>query len=78
MNEVGKEIAILSLGAILAVADEAIEDDKAREQLERHVRQIAAILQGKPHNKPDEETTALIENLRALLEAQAPRLAGAA
>lgn len=72
MNEVGKEIAILSLGAILAVADEAIEDGKAREQIERHVRQVAAIIQGKPHNKPDEETTALIEKLRALIGETAP------
>jgi hypothetical protein len=67
MNEVGREIAILSLGAILAVADEAIEDDRARETLERHVRQVAAIIQGKPYNKPDEETAALIEKLRDLL-----------
>jgi hypothetical protein len=77
MNEVGKEIAILSLGAILAVADEAIEDGKARDTIERHVRQVAAIIQGKPHNKPDEETAALVEKLRALL-ADRPVLAPAA
>jgi hypothetical protein len=75
MNEVGKEIAILSLGAILAVADEAIEDDKARDTVERHVKQIAAIIQGKQHNKPDEETAALIEKLRALLGHTKPVLA---
>lgn len=71
MNDVGKEIAILSLGAILAVADENIEDGKARETLERHVKQVAAIIQGKPHNKPDEETAALIVKLRALMLAPA-------
>jgi hypothetical protein len=31
------------------------------------VRQVAAIIQGKPHNKPDEETAVLCEKLRALL-----------
>jgi hypothetical protein len=77
MNEVGKEIAILSLGAILAVADEAIEDERTRDTIERHVRQVAAIIQGKPHNKPDEETAALIEKLRAVLET-APALKPAA
>lgn len=77
MNEVGKEIAILSLGANLAVADENIEDDKARDTLERHVRQVAAIIQGKPHNKPDEETLELVRKLRALLN-DTPVLAPAA
>jgi len=72
MNEVGKEIAILSLGAILAVADESIEDSKAREQIERHVKQVAAIIQGKPHNKPDAETAVLIEKLRAILGSSTP------
>lgn len=78
MNEVGKEIAILSLGQVLALADEYIEDPRALETLERHVRQVAAIIQGKPHNKPDEGTAALIQQLRALPEQTEPVLAPAA
>jgi len=70
MNEVGREIAILSLGQVLAVADECIEDPKALETIERHVRQVAAIVQGKPHNKPDAETEALILRLRSLLRSE--------
>lgn len=75
MNEVGVEIAILSLGQILAIADEAIEDIATLETLERQVRQVAAILQGKPHNKPDDETLRLIEGVRKILGETKPQLA---
>jgi thiamine monophosphate synthase len=78
MNEVGREIAILSLGQVLAVADEHVEDPRALETIERHVRQVAAIIQGKPHNKPDEETAALIQRVRALIAETEPQLAPAA
>lgn len=65
--DVGREIAILSLGQILAISEENIENQKAREMLERHIRQVAAIVQGKPHNKPDAETEDLLVQVRALL-----------
>lgn len=67
IGDVGIEIAILSLGQILAIADESIEDPATLETLERQVRQVAAILQGKPHNKPDDETLRLIEGMRNIL-----------
>jgi hypothetical protein len=41
------------------------------------VRQVAAIIQGKPHNKQDEETLELVRKLRALLN-DTPVLAPAA
>jgi hypothetical protein len=66
MNEAGREIAILSLGQILALAEDHIEG-KDLEILERHVKQIAAILQGKEWNRPDETTAHLLFNVRQLL-----------
>lgn len=70
MTDVGTEICILSLGQILAIGDESIADERARETLERHVRQVAAIIQGKPHNKPDEDTATLLSHVRGLLATQ--------
>lgn len=67
MTEAGKEIAILSLGQILAVSQESITDPKAAETVNRHVRQVAAIIQGKVHNKPDEETERLMAQVARIL-----------
>lgn len=67
MEDLGREICILSLGQILAVSDESIGDAKARETLERHVRQIAAIIQEQPFNKPDELTDGIIKKARELI-----------
>lgn len=67
MNDVGIEIAILSLGQILVVAQEQISDPKSLETVERHVRQVAAVLQGRHNNKPDESTVALLGKVRTLL-----------
>lgn len=67
MNEASREIAILSLGQILAIADESISSDRLRETLERHVRQVAAIVQDKPLNKPDESTETLLSQVRQIL-----------
>jgi len=68
MTDAGREIAILSLGQILAAVDDAGIDAKAAETIERHVRQVAAIVQGKPHNKPDSETETLLSQVRGILK----------
>jgi hypothetical protein len=68
MNEAGREIAILSLGQILAIAQEEIMDNQKFATLERHVRQVAAILQGKPNNKPDRSTETLLSQVGELLK----------
>lgn len=67
MTDAGREIAILSLGQILAIATEHIEDQKAAETLDRHVRQVAAIVMDKPHNKPDSETETLLSQIREII-----------
>ena len=67
MNDAGKQIAILSLGQILAVSQESVTDPKTAETINRHVRQVAAIIQGKVHNKPDEETERLLAQVAAIL-----------
>lgn len=68
MTEAGREIAILSLGQILAAVEDAGVETKAAETIERHVRQVAAIVQGKPHNKPDAETETLLSQVRGILQ----------
>lgn len=74
MTESAREIAILSLGQILAIGDEEIQSDRVREMLERHVRQVAAIVQDKPLNRPDDSTGWLLSQVRELLKLSQERV----
>ena len=67
-NDPGKRIAILSLGQILATLDEETLSPKARETVERHIRQVAAIVQERPFNKPDELTETLLSQVGLILK----------
>jgi hypothetical protein len=68
MNETGKRIAILSLGQILATLDEETLSPRGRETVTRHIRQVAAIVQERPFNKPDESTETVLSQVGAILE----------
>jgi len=67
MTEAAREIAILSLGQILATIEDEVENQRARETLDRHVRQVAAIVLDKPLNKPDHFTDELLSQVRNLI-----------
>lgn len=68
MTEAGREIGILSLGQILVIAQDEIENTQALATVERHVRQVAAILQGKTNLKADATTETVLSQVGELLK----------
>lgn len=68
MTEAGREIGILSLGQILVIAQDEIENTQALATVERHIRQVAAILQGKTNLKADATTETVLSQVGELLK----------
>lgn len=71
MTEAGREIGILSLGQILVIAQDEIGNTQALATVERHIRQVAAILQGKSNLKADATTETVLSQVGELLKMNA-------
>jgi hypothetical protein len=67
MKEASRSIAIFSLGQVIAVAREKIREPEAFETIERHVKQVVAVLMDKPYDRIDGQCDSIVSQVEALL-----------